>query len=68
MKTKIKKLSVEMELKNKGMEIEIRNNKDVFLGDLVIRKSGMVWCQGRTTAQNGRSKSWEEIIAFFNQA
>lgn len=65
MKTTIKSLNVEMEIKNKGMEIEVRDTGDNFQGDLVINKSGITWCKGRTTPSKGKKKSWEEVIALF---
>lgn len=65
MKVNIKKLNVQMELKNKGMEIEVRDTSDKFLGDLVISKSGITWCKGKVKPENGVKKSWEEVIALF---
>lgn len=65
MKVNIKKLDVQMELKNKGMEIEVRDTNDEFKGDLVINKSGLIWCRGKVQRQNGVKKTWDEIIAFF---
>lgn len=65
MKLSIKDLSISMELKNRGIEIEVRDTKDCFLGDLIINKAGMVWCKGKQQKQNGAKKSWNEIIDFF---
>ena len=65
MKVNIKKLDVQMELKNKGMEIEVRDTNDEFKGDLVINKSGLIWCRGKVQRQNCVKKTWDEIIAFF---
>ena len=66
MKANIKKLDVEMELKNKGMEIEVRDTNDEFKGDLVISKSGVIWCKGKVQRKNGVKKSWDELIALFD--
>lgn len=41
MKVNIKEMNVGMELKTKGMELELRDTKDVFLGDFVINKTGI---------------------------
>ena len=61
----IKDLSrIRMEVKNKGVELEIRNSANTHLGDLVVRKSGLLWCPGRTRRSNGRKKSWKEFIAW----
>ena len=61
----VKELNTTMELKNKGMELEIRDTNNEFLGDLVIGKGGITWCKVNTTPKNGVKKSWEEVIAFF---
>ena len=63
---KIKQFNIEMELKNKGMELEIRNTKGDFLGDMIINKTGIIWCKGKRGKDNGVQKNWEEIIALWN--
>lgn len=65
MNVSIKKLNAEMGIKNKGVEFEIRNTKNEFLGDLIVAKRGLTWCPGKTSPKNGVKKSWEEIISFF---
>lgn len=65
MKVSIKEFRVAMELKNKGMELEIRNNSDEFLGDLRVTKTGLEWCQGKS--QSGEKKTWDEVISFFEK-
>ncbi|MDQ1921697.1 hypothetical protein [Massilia pseudoviolaceinigra] len=66
MKVSIKDLSVDMALKNTGMELEIRDTKDVFLGDLVATGSHLIWCNGRTKRENGEKITWNDFIAFMN--
>lgn len=66
MKVNIKKFDVEMEVKNKGIEFEIRDGKDVFLGDVVLTRKGLIWCQGKTDRKNGKSIDWEEFIKWAN--
>jgi hypothetical protein len=65
MNINIKSLTAEMVLKNKGMELQVRNNKDEFLGDMAINKRGMTWCPGKTSVKNGVQMNWEEIIDYF---
>lgn len=60
----IKKFNVEMELKNSGIELEIRDTQGNFLGDLVVDKSKLTWCKGRTTKSNGIAISLEDFIQF----
>lgn len=66
MKVAIKQLNTEMPLKNKGMEIEVRDNTGKHRGDLIVTKAKVVWCQGRTSRENGVAVSWDDLIDFFN--
>ena len=67
MKVNIKKFDVKMELKTNGIEFEVRDNNDLFLGDMIINKTGLVWCEGRTTKANGVKKDWAKVIELFNK-
>jgi hypothetical protein len=60
-KVKIKDFSVDMEIKNKGIELQVHID-DEHQGDLVITKTGPEWCPGRTKAGNGLKISWKEFI------
>ena len=62
-KVYVKDLFVEMEVKNKGVEFEVRDN-DKQLGDVILKKTGIEWCKGRTTAGKGVKVSWEDFIAW----
>lgn len=69
MKVTIKNFNVQMEIKNTGIELEIRSpDGNTQLGDLVITKSGVTWCKGRTTPANGIRKTWKEFIAWAEDA
>lgn len=63
MRVWIKSLRVDMEVKSTGIEFEVRgpdNSKQ--LGDVYLTKSGLTWCRGRTSRENGKSLSWNEFI------
>ena len=65
MDVKIKDFNVEMLVKNKGIEFEIRETQGKGgdrLGDVVLNKTGLIWCKGKTTAQNGKPVSWSDFI------
>jgi hypothetical protein len=65
MKIIVKEFNVEMELKNKGIELEVREpGGSAHLGDVLVNKTGLIWCRGRTTHQNGIRKTWKEFIAW----
>lgn len=65
-KVNIEDLSIRMELQRKGIELRIRDKDDNHLGDMVVSSSGLNWCQGKTTRNNGKKKSWDDLIEFFN--
>lgn len=64
MKVGIKTLDVAMEVKNNGVEFEVYDTKDNFLGDMFVTKSGLTWCKGRTKKENGQKISWTKFIKF----
>lgn len=67
MKVRIKEFDVAMELKNKGMELEIRDTSDNFLGDLVVTKTSLIWCKGRTGRNNGKKMKIEKFIELMEE-
>lgn len=64
MKVTIKSFDVAMELKNNGIELEIRDNQNAFLGDLVVTKAKLIWCKGKTDRKNGKSVTLAKLIEF----
>ncbi len=65
MKVTIKNFDVAMEVKNKGIEFEVRSaNGEDHLGDVVLTKSGLTWCKGRTDVKNGIKVNWNNFIAW----
>ena len=67
MKVWIKKLDVEMEVKNNGIELDVRKPNGRRLGDLVVTKTGLIWCKGKTTPANGVRISWANFIAWMEE-
>ncbi len=63
MKVAIKSFDVEMDVKTKGIEFEIYTpDGKEFLGDVILTKTGLIWCRGKTARANGISVSWNEFI------
>lgn len=62
MKVVIKDFSVEMEIKNKGIEFQINDNNGEFKGDLYITRTGLTWCKGKTKRENGVPVDWDQFI------
>jgi hypothetical protein len=65
MDVRIKQFNVEMELKTKGIELEVRDNEGNHLGDLCIGKANVEWCKGKTRRGGGKPASWDELIEWF---
>ena len=68
MKVSIKSFDVIMEIKNKGVEFEIRNPKGRHLGDCVVNRKGLIWCEGKTSPANGKQVNWDKFIKWIKQA
>lgn len=64
MEVTIKDLSVEMNIKNRGIELDVYDNDGTHLGDLIINKKWLIWCKGKTTQANGVKISWRNFIEF----
>jgi hypothetical protein len=62
MKVSVKDLGVDMQVKNRGIELEVRDAQGKQLGDLVITKSRLIWCPGKTRPENGIPISWSRFI------
>lgn len=65
MKVKIKRFDVEMEVKNSGIEFEIRSPDGTKqLGDMQVTKSGLEWHKGKSSS--GPKKTWQQVIDWMN--
>ena len=62
MRVSIKDISVDMNIKTRGMELDVYDNDGSHLGDLVVTKARLTWCPGRTKPQNGKKITWHEFI------
>ena len=51
-----------MEIKNKGSELIVKTPKGEHLGKLVVTKTQIVWCNGKTHTKNGKGFKWEQFI------
>lgn len=66
MKVKIKRF-VDVDVKNKGMEFEVRNpSGKKQLGDCYLTKKELKWCAGKTDEKNGIGITWEDFIALMS--
>ncbi len=67
MKVTIKDFAVDMQVKTNGVEFEVRDNSEEHLGDLVVTKTNLIWCQGRTTRKNGVKVPWKQFITWMEE-
>jgi hypothetical protein len=65
-KVNIKELDVEMELKNSGVDLVVADPQGNHVGDLIVTKTKLIWCQGQTKGKNGKQIPWKEFIAYMN--
>lgn len=62
MKVWIKKFDVEVEVKSKGLEFEVRTpDNESQVGDCYITMTGLIWCKGKTGKKNGIKITWDQF-------
>ncbi len=62
MKVSIKDLYVAMEIKNNGVELDVYSTDGkTHLGDLIVTKTGLTWCKGKSS-KNVTKIKWEKFI------
>ena len=66
MNVSIKQFNVQMDVKTKGIEFEVRTPKGEHLGDLVLTKTRLEWHTGK--AQSGPQVDWKDFIGWMEQA
>ena len=58
----IKSLEVDMQVKQNGIELEVRSpNGETQIGDCYASMTGLTWCAGKTTKPNGVKISWDDF-------
>jgi hypothetical protein len=63
MNVKIKNFDVDVDVKTKGIEFEVRTpDGKSQLGDCYLTMTGLIWCPGRTSKQNGTRIQWQEFM------
>lgn len=64
MDVSIKTFDVDMKIKNNGIELNVSDPNGTHLGDLVVTKTRLIWCKGKTKPKNGNPIKWNEFIAY----
>ncbi|MBI5846061.1 MAG: hypothetical protein HZB23_15495 [Deltaproteobacteria bacterium] len=67
MKVWIKSFEVNMEIKQNGLELEVRSpNGKEQLGDCYVTMTGLTWCLGKITRANGVELKWSELATLLS--
>lgn len=65
MKVTIKDFGIDLEVKNRGMELGVYSpDGEKYLGDIQITKTGLTWCNGKE--HTGPKATWAEFIEWIN--
>ncbi len=63
MNVKIKSFGVDVDVKQKGIEFEVRTpDGSKQLGDCYITMTGLTWCPGRKDKENGTMITWQQFM------
>ncbi len=62
MKVLIKSFDVAMEVKQRGVELEVRSPAGDHHGDCYVTMTGLIWCKGRTAKANGVKITWNQLM------
>ena len=62
MKVWIKSFDVEMQVKQNGVELEVRSpDGTTQIGDCYATMTGLVWCKGKVTKPKGVKLKWDDL-------
>lgn len=63
MKVTIKSFDVAMEVKQRGVELQVNSpDGSSHHGDCYVTMTGLVWCKGRTKKANGVKLGWDQLM------
>lgn len=67
MNVNIKSFNVNMDVKNKGIEFEVRSpNGDDHRGDCYLTKAGLTWCLRKKAKKNGITLKWDDFMVLLS--
>ena len=69
MDVSIKSFGTGLPIRTTGIEIDVaKPNGKGRLGDLIVTKTGLIWCKGRTTRENGEFVSWTDFVKWMESS
>jgi hypothetical protein len=63
LKVSIKTFGIDMDIKSKGMELDVKDTSGKRIGDLWVTMTGLTWCPGKKHRGSGVKITWAEFIA-----
>ena len=68
MKVSISDLAVAMDIKTKGMTLDIyEHNGEDRRGSMIINSRGLTWCKGKVRKENGDRVTWDKLIELIEE-
>jgi hypothetical protein len=61
MKVKIEDFGVDLDIKSRGIKVSVNDGKR-HKGNLYVTMTGLTWCVGKTSKDNGKKIEWQEFI------
>jgi hypothetical protein len=55
-----------MNIKNNGITLGVSYPNGKHRGNLVITKTQLIWCEGKTKPKNGSKFHWNDFINYMN--
>ena len=63
MNVKIKNFDVDVDVKTRGIEFEVRTpDGKAQLGDCYLTMTGLIWCRGKTSKPKGIQIQWQQFM------
>ena len=61
-------LGMNLEVKSRGIEFKVREPGGKHIGDLYLTNTKLIWCQGKTTRDKGKSITWKKFIRLIDES
>jgi hypothetical protein len=62
MQVSIKELNIPLKVGNTGTEFQVKSTQGEHRGRFIVNKTGVIWCKGKTSNENGKCMSWDDLI------
>jgi len=67
MDIRIKEFAVDMNVENKGIELEVRSpDGSDQVGDCIVTKTQLTWCEGSIRRNKGTKIKWKDLATILS--